>query len=63
MKYHQLGELQVSFRTFEQSLIELQAYLSGNFYSQKKALQQKSLTREKAADSPGPGRTSKPGGC
>ena len=38
INYHQLGELQPGFQLFEQSLNELQAYLHGNYYSQKKAL-------------------------
>ncbi|MCY7351889.1 MAG: HlyD family secretion protein [Cytophagaceae bacterium] len=36
--FHQLGELQASFQTFEQAHIQLKAYLAGGFYSQKKAL-------------------------
>lgn len=36
--YHQLGELQTAYQTFEQSRIQLQAYLANGFYSKKKAL-------------------------
>ncbi|GAA4419556.1 HlyD family efflux transporter periplasmic adaptor subunit [Nibrella viscosa] len=37
-QYHQLGELQPAFQTFEQTYIQLQAYLSNGFYSKKKVL-------------------------
>jgi multidrug efflux pump subunit AcrA (membrane-fusion protein) len=37
-RYNQLGELQNAYQTFEQSRIQLRAYLSNGFYSQKKAM-------------------------
>lgn len=37
-RYPQLGELQGSFQTFEQAYVQLQAYLRGGFYSQKRAM-------------------------
>ena len=36
--YHQLGELQSAYQTFEQAHIQLRAYLAGGFYAQKKSL-------------------------
>lgn len=42
-QYSQLGELQSSFQTFEQEYGQLQAYLSGNFYSRKRALLQQEI--------------------
>lgn len=36
--YHQLGELQSAYQTFEQAHIKLRAYLAGGFYSHKKTL-------------------------
>lgn len=36
--YHQLGELQSAYQTFEQAHIQLRAYLAGGFYSRKKEL-------------------------
>ena len=36
--YHELGELQGAYQTFEQTHIQLRAYLAGGFYSQKKVL-------------------------
>jgi HlyD family secretion protein len=36
--YHQLGELQGAYQTFEQARIRLRAYLTGGFYGQKKAI-------------------------
>ncbi len=41
--FHQLGELQASFQTFEQAHIQLQAYLAGGFYSQKKVMLQREV--------------------
>ena len=41
--YHQLGELQGAYQTFEQAHIKLRAYLAGGFYSQKKALLRQEL--------------------
>lgn len=41
--YHQLGELQGAYQTFEQAHIQLRAYLAGGFYSQKKALLRQEL--------------------
>ena len=37
-RYNQLGELQNAYQTFEQSHIQLRAYLANGFYSQKKAM-------------------------
>jgi multidrug resistance efflux pump len=42
--YHQLGELQGAYQTFEQAHIHLRAYLAGGFYSQKKAILHKELS-------------------
>ncbi len=39
----QLGELQSAYQTFEQAHIQLRAYLSGGFYSKKKALLKQEL--------------------
>lgn len=36
--YHQLGELQNAYQTFEQAHIQLRAYLTDGFYSQKKTM-------------------------
>lgn len=36
--YRQLGELQTAYQTFEEAHIQLRAYLSGGFYSKKRAL-------------------------
>ena len=36
--YHQLGELQNAYQTFEQTHIQLRAYLTDGFYSKKKAM-------------------------
>jgi multidrug efflux pump subunit AcrA (membrane-fusion protein) len=36
--YHRLGELQTPFQTFEQTSIQLRAYLKDGFYSQKRAI-------------------------
>ena len=36
--YNQLGELQNAYQTFEQTHIQLRAYLANGFYSQKKAM-------------------------
>jgi multidrug efflux pump subunit AcrA (membrane-fusion protein) len=41
--YHQLGELQSAYQTFEQAHIQLRAYLAGGFYSQKKAVLRQEL--------------------
>ena len=41
--YRQLGELQGAYQTFEQAHIQLRAYLSGGFYSKKKALLKQEL--------------------
>lgn len=41
--FHQLGELQGAYQTFEQAHIQLRAYLAGGFYSQKKALLRQEL--------------------
>ncbi len=41
--FHQLGELQSSFQTFEQAHIQLRAYLAGGFHSQKKRLLQREV--------------------
>lgn len=41
--YHQLGELQTAYQMFEQSRIQLQAYLANGFYSKKKALLQQEV--------------------
>lgn len=41
--YNQLGELQNAYQTFEQSHIQLRAYLANGFYSQKKALLQQEI--------------------
>lgn len=41
--YHQLGELQGAYQTFEQAHIKLRAYLAGGFYSQKKTLLRQEL--------------------
>ncbi|QKG59137.1 HlyD family efflux transporter periplasmic adaptor subunit (plasmid) [Hymenobacter sp. BRD128] len=42
--YHELGELQAAFQTFEQANIRLKSYLAGGFFSKKKALLQKELS-------------------
>lgn len=42
--YHQLGELQGAYQTFEQTHIRLRAYLAGGFYSQKKVLLRQELS-------------------
>ena len=41
--YHQLGELQSAYQTFEQQHIQLRAYLAGGFYSKKRKLLQQEL--------------------
>jgi len=41
--YHQLGELQEAYQTFEQAHIQLRAYLAGGFYSRKKLFLQQEL--------------------
>jgi hypothetical protein len=41
--YHQLGELQQAYQTFEQAHIQLRVHLAGGFYSQKKAVLQQEL--------------------
>ena len=41
--YHQLGELQSAYQTFEQAHIQLRAYLAGGFYSKKKLLLRQEL--------------------
>jgi HlyD family secretion protein len=41
--YHHLGELQSAYQIFEQTHIELRAYLSGGFYSKKKIILQQEL--------------------
>lgn len=46
--YRHLGELQPHFQVFEESLIGLQAYLTGHFYSQKKELLLKEIEDLKA---------------
>ena len=46
--YHQLGELQNTYQTFEQSHIQLRAYLINGFYSQKKALLHQEISDLKA---------------
>lgn len=41
--YNQLGELQVTYQTFEQAHIRLRAYLTGEFYTQKKEVLRQEL--------------------
>ncbi|MDO7884246.1 HlyD family efflux transporter periplasmic adaptor subunit [Hymenobacter cheonanensis] len=41
--YHQLGELQSAYQTFEQAHIQLRAYLAGAFYSQKRVILKQEL--------------------
>ena len=41
--YHQLGELQNAYQSFEQAHIQLRAYLAGGFYSQKKTVLRQEL--------------------
>lgn len=41
--YHQLGELQTAYQTFEQTRIQLRAYLANGFYSKKRALLQQEI--------------------
>jgi multidrug efflux pump subunit AcrA (membrane-fusion protein) len=41
--YHQLGELQSAYETFEQRHIQLRAYLAGGFYSKKRQLLRQEL--------------------
>ena len=41
--YHQLGELQNAYQTFEQSHIQLRAYLTNGFYSKKKIMLQQEI--------------------
>lgn len=49
--YNQLGELQTAYQTFEQTHIQLRAYLANGFYSQKKAmLEQEIVDLEALAD-------------
>jgi len=42
--YHQLGELQNAYQTFEQARIQLRAYLANGFYSKKKAMLRQEVT-------------------
>ena len=42
--YNQLGELQNAYQTFEQTHIQLRAYLVNGFYSKKKAMLQQEVT-------------------
>lgn len=46
--YSQLGELQPVYQTFAQSLIELKAYLNGDYYSKKKYILENELTEQQA---------------
>lgn len=41
--YQQLGELQTAYQTFEQSRIQLRAYLANGFYSKKRILLQREI--------------------
>jgi len=41
--YHQLGELQNAYQTFEQAHIQLRSYLAGGFYSRKKTILQQEM--------------------
>ncbi len=46
--YHQLGELQNAYQTFEQSHIQLRSYLTNGFYSKKKSLLKQEISDLKA---------------
>lgn len=48
VRYNQLGELQPAYQTFAQSLVELKAYLNGDYYSQKKSILQNELAEQQA---------------
>lgn len=41
--YQRLGELQTDFQTFEQTYIQLKAYLANGFYSRKRAMLQQEI--------------------
>ncbi|MGA0560039.1 HlyD family efflux transporter periplasmic adaptor subunit [Larkinella sp. VNQ87] len=46
--YHRLGELQTAFQTFEQTYIQLRAYLNDGFYSRKRRILEQELVDLKA---------------